>query len=244
MKKINILLLALVLFSACKKDDPAPQDKVTVGPDGSINPENADGAFYAIETRNYSDNIRTGYSRSQTALAWVGKYPAVVDGGKVTVNNNELDNIFNFYTSFAFLDVQDTLFSGTNANAIWNVQGNATTGVPAFTHTDNTALPAGPDFTLPVSVNINNSLTVNHTTTGGAVGVLYTLRGDIGDTTKYVANTSSSITFTSAEIKSVAVSSGRIGLSIMPVTYSTATYGNKKYYFVKQNQYTRETITQ
>jgi hypothetical protein len=245
MRKINILFLALVLFSGCKKDiTPATPDKVTIGPDGSINPENADGALYVIESRNFTTNNSTSYDRFQTALGWFGKFPAVVDGGIVKVNDNQLSNLFNYYNASAFLEFQDTLFKGTNANALWNVQGNAAAGVPAFTHTDNTPLPVGPSFTLPTSVNINNSLTVTHTPTGGAVGVLYSLRGDNGDTTKYVANTSSSITFTSGEIKSVAVSNGQIGLSIMPVTYSTATYGGKKYYFVKQNQYTRETVTQ
>lgn len=246
MRKINILFLALVLFSGCKKDiAPATPDKVTIGPDGSINPENADGALYVIETRNYTTNNSTSYDRFQTALAWFGKFPALlVDGGIVKVNDNELSNFFNYYNASTFLEFQDTLFKGNNANALWNVQGNSAVGVPAFTHTDNTPLPVGPGFTLPASVNINNSLTVNHTPTGGAVGVIYTLVGDNGDTAKYVANTSNSITFTSAEIKSVAVSNGLIGLSIMPVTYSTATYGGKKYYFVKQNQYTRETVTQ
>jgi hypothetical protein len=245
MKKINILFLTIVLFSACKKDiAPATPDKVTVGPDGSINPQNADGALYVIETKNYTTNNSTSYDRFQTALAWFGKFPSVVDGGTVKVNDNELGNIFNYYTASAFLEFQDTLFRGNNANALWNVQGNAAAGVPAFSHSDNTPLPVGPYFTLPASVNINNSLTVNHTATSGAVGVIYTLRGDNGDTTKYVANSSSSISFTSAEVKSVAVSNGQIGLSIMPVTYSTATYGGKKYYFVKQNQYTRETVTQ
>jgi hypothetical protein len=245
MKKLNILFLALVLFSSCKKDDaPAPPDGVTVGPDGSLNPQNADGALYVIESRNYTSNSGTNYDRTQTAFAWFGKFPALVDAGIVKVNDNELDNIFNYYSTSSFLTFQDTLFSGTNANALWNVQGNAGAGVPAFTHNDNSTLPVGPGFTLPASVNINNSLTINHTGTGGAVGVLYTLAGDNGDTTKYVPNTSSSMTFTSAEIKSVAVSRGRIGVSVMPVTYTTATYGGKKYYFVKQHQYTRETVTQ
>jgi hypothetical protein len=51
MKKLNILFLALVLFCSCKKDDTAatPVDGVTVSPDGTLKPEHADGAFYALQ---------------------------------------------------------------------------------------------------------------------------------------------------------------------------------------------------
>jgi len=64
------------------------------------------------------------------------------------------------------------------------VSGNPTAGVGEFTHTDNAPLPAAPTFTLPASVNSNNSLTINHAATGGKLGVIYSLRGDNGDTTK------------------------------------------------------------
>ena len=248
MKTKKILaaaLLAITLFSSCKKDDVSAAAEVTINPDGSLNINDADGAFYAIQARNYDTYNSATYDENQYVNAWFGKFPAIVDAGIVKVNNNELNNFANYYAAIAALDFGDTLFKPTNGIATWNVQGNTTSGISAFTHTDNAPFPAGPYFTLPASININNSLTVNHTSTGGNVGVLYTLSGDNGDTTKYVANTSSNVTFTSAEIKSVAVGGGKsIGLSIMPVSYTAASYGNKKYYFVKQHQYTRETVTQ
>jgi hypothetical protein len=244
-KILAILSLAVILFSGCKKDDVTPPSDITINADGSLNISDADGAFYAIQIRNYDTYNSSSYEASQVAYAWFGKFPAIVSGGIVKVNNTELDNIMNYYTAFGFLSFGDTLFTGSNATANWNIQGNAATGIAAFTHTDNAALPTAPAFTLPASININNSLTVNHSSTGGNMGVLYTLIGDNGDTTKFVPNSSSTITFTSAEIKSVAVSGGgAIGLSVMPVSYSNASYGNKKYYFVKQHQFTRETVTQ
>lgn len=243
---LAVLAVAILLFSSCKKDEvPTPAEGVTVNADGSLNLNDADGAFYAIQIRNYATYNGSSYDANQVAYAWFGKFPSIVSGGIVKVNNTELDNMMNYYSAVGFLSFGDTLFTGSNANASWNVQGNSGAGISAFTHTDNSSLPAGPAFTLPASININNSLTVNHTSTGGNIGVLYTLAGDNGDTTKFVANTSSTVTFSSSEIKSVAISGGNpIGLSIMPVSYSTASYGNKKYYFVKQHQFTRETVTQ
>lgn len=247
MKIKNILLsllTGLIIFSGCKKDDVQNTDPtVKVNADGSLNASDADGAFYTVVMKEFDTNTSSSYEEIQMAYAWTGKFPAIVDAGIVKANNIPIDNLGNFYMSVAVLSFSDTLFKGPGYNTVWNVQGNPGAGVPAFTHTDNTALPAAPAFTLPAAVNINNNLTVNHTPTGGALGVLYTLTGDNGDTTKYVANSSSSVTFTSAEIKSVARSNGRIVLAIMPITFNTATYGGKKYYFVKQYQYFRETAT-
>jgi len=244
-KYLAIAAIALTLFSSCKKKDTAaPDATVSINADGSLNISNADGALYAIESKNFDTYNGATFDESQFAYAWFGKFPAVADAGVVKVNNIQVDNFSNIYTTFASLSTYDTLFKGANLTVAWNVAGNTTSGIAAFTHTDNTALPTAPAFTLPASVNINNSLTVSHTATGGALGVLYTLSGSNGDTTKFVANSSNTVTFTSGEIKAVALAHDRVGLSIMPVTYSSATYGGKLYYFIKQHQYTRETVTQ
>lgn len=241
---LGILLTGLVLFSSCKKEDVQNQAAtVKVNADGSLNASDADGAFYTVVMKDFNTNNSSTYDEMHMAMAWTGKFPAVVDAGIVKANDIPIDNLGNFYMSIAFLSFSDTLFKGTNFNTVWNVQGKASSGVPAFSHTDNTALPAGPAFTLPAAININNSLTLSHTATGSALGVLYTLSGDYGDTTKYIANTSTGITFTSAEIKSVARSQSAVNISIMPIAYSTASYGGKKYYFVKQYQYNRQTAT-
>jgi hypothetical protein len=245
LKKIfGALALSLVILASCKKDDvTAPSDNVSINPDGTLNIEDAAGAFYSIEIKNFDENTGPFFVESQMAFGWVGSYPNIVNAGVIKVNNYELDNFANYYMASSFLDFGDTLFNPNNGNATWSIEGSTSSGVTGFTHTDNAPLPPAPSFTLPAQVNINTSLTINHSTTGGAVGVLYTLSGANGDTTKYVANTSSSMTFSSAEIRSVAENASEIGVSVMPVTYSMATYGGKKYYFVKQHQYTRVTAT-
>jgi hypothetical protein len=243
-KIIGALALSLVILAGCKKDDVAtPSDPVSINPDGTLNIADAAGAFYSIEIKNFDENTGPFFVESQMAFGWVGSYPNIVNAGVIKVNNYELDNYANYYMASSFLDFGDTLFNAGNGHATWSVEGSSSSGVTGFTHTDNAPLPAAPSFTLPAQININNSLTINHSTTGGTAGVLYTLSGANGDTTKYVANTSSSITFSSAEIRSVAESASEVGVSIMPVSYSMAAYGGKKYYFVKQHQYTRVTAT-
>ena len=245
IKYLAIAALAVTFFAGCKKKDNQTSDPtISINADGSLNISNADGALYAIESKNFDTYAGATFDETQYAYGWFGKFPAVADAGVVKVNNIVVDNYSNIYTTFASLSAYDTLFKGANLTASWSVAGNTASGIAAFTHTDNTALPTAPAFTLPASININNSLTVTHTATGGALGVLYTLSGNAGDTTKFVANSSSSVTFSSAEIKAVALAHDRVGLSIMPVTYSSASYGGKLYYFIKQHQYTRETVTQ
>lgn len=249
MKTKNFLLTLLsgfILFSSCKKQDvqsTTTPPAIKVNADGSLNIADADGAFYTVVTKDFTTNNSTTFDESHMAYAWAGKFPAVVDAGIVKANNIVINKYGPYYMSLAVLQTGDTLFKGVNCNTVWNVQGNSSSGVAAFTYTDNTTMPAAPTFTLPASININNNLTISHASTGGTLGVLYMLSGDNGDTTKYIANTSSTVTFTSAEIKSVAKSQSAISIAIMPVTYTTSTIGGKKYYFVKQNEYVRETAT-
>lgn len=245
-KKIfSTLALALILMAGCKKDDvPKNQtETVSVNPDGSLKLEDAGGAFYSIQIKNYLSNSGSAFDENQEAFAWVGNFPTLVDAGTIKLNDHELNNWGNYYVSSAVLEFGDTLFNAASGNATWNIAGNPDTGVPAFTHADNAPFPTAPSFTLPAQININNNLTITHTSTGGNVGVLYTLSGNNGDTTKHVLNTSSSMTFTSAEIKAVAEGNSEVAVSVMPVSYSSAIYGGKKYYFVKQHQYTRQTAT-
>jgi hypothetical protein len=240
-----VLSLGLFLFTGCKKNNTiGATASITVNPDGSVNFPDADGTLYAVQVKSYDTYNGTSYSASQVANAWFGTFPNITDAGIVKANSKVLTNTYNYYNAMAFLNSGDTLFTGNGATVTWNVQGNTISGVPAFSHTDNAALPAGPEFTLPTAININNSITINHTATTGNIGVIYTLSGSKGDTTKFIASSSSSITFSSTEVQAVAVSSDYISLSVMPVNYTSAVYSGKKYYFVKLLQYRRETITQ
>jgi len=106
-----------LIFSSCKKDDVQPPTTITVNADSSLNINDADGALYAIETRNYESYNGSGYETSQLAFGWFGKFQTLVDEGVVKVNDNEVTNIFNYYNAFGFLSFGDTLFTGVNATA-------------------------------------------------------------------------------------------------------------------------------
>jgi hypothetical protein len=241
-KLCTLLGLFVLLFASCKKsgnDDPPPAPTVDANGNLTVSSD-ADGAVYAIKQRLFDDNSSALYDDFHTAVAWFGKQTSFKPAGTVKVNTYELMNLgsVNYYSYFGF----DTLFP-TNT-ATWIVTGDAAAGVPGFTHTDNTAFASGGSFTLPASVNINNSLTVNFAPINNVAGIVYSLQGNITTKHKAVANGASSVTFTSAEMKEVAYPNDRIAVHIMSVAYTPQTINGKKIYFVKQYQQSRETLTQ
>jgi hypothetical protein len=244
MNKIWMLLLAAsALFASCKKEDAENNNNVTVSNDGRILlGSDAAGAFYAIKSRVFDTHNGTSFDDLEYANAWFGSYTNNLDAGTVSANGEELDYFSNlaWHTYFGF---GVTAFNQGN-KVTWAIQGKAASGVAGFTHIDNTPFAAGPSYTLPISININNPYTLTHTAPSNATGVVYSVLGNKGEFSKYVEGNSGSVTFTSAELKQAALPADQIGFSVMPITISSQAYNGKQYYFVKQQQYLRETATQ
>ena len=91
---LGILLTGFVLFSSCKKADVQnPDPTVKVNADGSLNAADADGAFYAVITKDFTTNTSTTYEEIHSAYAWAGKFPNLVDAGIVKANGIPIDNM-------------------------------------------------------------------------------------------------------------------------------------------------------
>ncbi len=237
-----LMAFTAILFSSCNKEvvDNPSTNNLTVDANGNISVANdADGACYAIKSRVFDNNTGGSSSDFYTAFAWFGKPNAFVDGGTVTTNSFELSNIggLNYYFYFGI----DDLFPTNTAK--WVVSGNTTSGVPGFTHVDDTPFSTGGDFTLPAKVNISNPLTINFTAVNNVTAIVYGIRGSKGAKNKAVANGASSVTFSVAELNEVALPNDGIAVDIMPVVIVPKTLNGKKIYFVKQFQQARETDT-
>ncbi|GAA4317638.1 hypothetical protein [Flaviaesturariibacter amylovorans] len=241
-KLLPLLGLALLVLASCKKkSDDTDNNTPTVDANGNLRvASDADGAVYAIKMHLHEGHNGTSVDEMYTAYAWFGSQTAFKPAGEVKVNGYDLMNFggINYYGYAGF----DQLFP--NNTATWTVQGDAAAGVPGFTHTDNTAFASGGQFTLPASININNSFTLNFTPINNVAGVVFSIIGNNGEKHKAVANGASSVTFTSAEMKEVAYTQDQIGFQITSVAYTQQTINGKKIYFVKQNQHARETVTQ
>lgn len=234
--------IAAVLFTSCKKESASDPVNPPAAVDANGNlpvAGDADGACYSITTRQYYENTGSDHLDLYSAFAWFGKATAMKDAGAVSVNSTSLTNPggLNYYWYMGL----DELFP--TASAEWNVEGSSANGIPGFTHTDNTAFPAGGDFTLPATVNINNGLNVSYAPVSNVLGVVYSIRGNKGQKNKAVANGGSSVSFTAAELAEVAYEHDGVAVSIMPVTATPVVINGKKIYFVKQFQYLREAKT-
>ncbi len=242
-----VLLALLTMVSACKKDDDTNNNNnnnnnsnplsQALGGSPSI-PSGAAGALYAVNNYVESDD---GFGGTQvdeigTAYAWFDSYTTTTNAGIVSCNATELNSSFAgtslpwYYTLGSFLD-----FSSTNT-AEWSVAG--ANGVTGFTHTDNTAFPKC-NFSVPAVISRSSSLTITNTNVGTNDAVFYTLytQGSQKINKAMPAN-STSVTFTAAEIQSVAPVSGtQIGVQVMPVKLTQVTKNGKSYYFVKQWAY-------
>lgn len=243
-KILSALAIATLLFSSCKKDGDS-DDSISFDDSGNVNVgADADGAMYSIVSRTFYDNSGSDYSEDHFATAWFGAATATVNAGVVKANEEELQSLgmgtYDWYFSTNF----DEIFTSGN-NVTWSATGNSANGVAAFSYVDNTPFPTGVSYTLPAAINVNNSFTLNHTSSGSADAVLYRLIGFDHQVSKSVIGTSTGVTFTSAELKSVAGPGGEpIGFMVMPVVVKTEIIGGKKYCFAKQYQNLRETVTQ
>lgn len=241
-KTFLLLLLCGFLFTSCKKDSTADANAASVDSNGNLQVDNeADGACYAVNTRTFLSTTGTDYYDISSSFAWFGKQQPVSlkDAGTVSANDNELTNLGG-YNVYMYIGADDIFPS----NAInWSIAGNSTSGIAAFDYTDNTAFPTGPNFTLPSSVNINNNFTISFTPVSNVTGIVFSVQGNIGRKNKAVKGGAGSVTFTSAEMKEVALEHDAIAFMVMPVLATPVTINGKKIYFVKQTQYQRETTT-
>src|SRR5205085_2979733 len=169
-KLLSAFLMSCILFTSCKKNDPSPADNTTtVDANGNIQvPNDCNGAMYSITSRLYDDNSGTTYDEIDNATAWFGTAANNVSAGIVRSNSEDLQMVgsgpFNWYFS-----TNPDIF--TDSNVSWEITGDGATGVSAFTYTDATPFPSSATFTLPATININNSFTLNNAASGNVYAV-------------------------------------------------------------------------
>jgi hypothetical protein len=244
---VFIMFMLALTIGGCKKNETTTNNQSNYNPlstqiAGTPDiPANAAGALYAIKTKIIADDgsgildtTKIGF-----ALAWFDSPNATKNAGTVSCNDSVLTMTIPFsnvaspwYNSN--LNGIDMDFYNSD-NVVWKVQGNSSTGVPAFNYTDNVAFPGVTGFNLPASVDISANFTVNYGITGQYDGLFFMLSGSKGRLVVKGVNNATSITFTPAQLSQVSVSGGDdFILQIMPVKVTSTTFSGKTYYFIKQ----------
>lgn len=245
MKLLRMFILlgvTAILFNSCETGDDLQNDRKLDELENIIVHPDADGALYAKrELSGYTGS--DPLEEADVVHAWFGNKFQSEDAGAVKVNNYT----FNGPTSpgaFFYYGVgngDEILNNGNNVN--WIVPGSGS--LNGFIHADNSVFPSGGTFELPSSIDINNNFTLTHEPIAGTDSIVYSLWGYEGQIDKLVPGGSTSITFTSGEMKAVSESGGKqIVFKINAVNIHVLNYNGKKYYFIKQSRVARSSVTQ
>jgi hypothetical protein len=155
---------------------------------------------------------------------------ALADAGTVKVESKELTKQPN--NSYAFIPTQNEPTGIAFTNPIsWEVSGNGT--VSAFSHDLTGSFPNADSVTSATTFDNNNAYTLTVGSLADADSVLFMVAGSSGTPLlKYLSGTSTSCTFTQAEMATIPAGTGLIQVVPMRITDNTA--GGRKYYYVRQ----------
>lgn len=196
---------------------------------------NSGGVFVAVSTLTYQTTI-VGEFPVDIDVATGGIYDAgsttYVPAGAVSVNSNSLE----MSTNNAYVSVSGTTanvdlgFDNSSLNS-WVIGGSAS--VPAFNFTTSRAMPSNIKFNAEVDkINTANSYTIAiDVAPSNADSILYVLAANNKTLTKTVAPSTTSVTFTSAEMSGL---SGSGVAQVAAYNYEMSVQNGRNIYFVNE----------
>lgn len=239
---MNKLILAFAIIStigmSCSKTTTTTTTTNT--PAGNPQPSfgAVDGGLIAINTVTSTTALGTTYDVALgTGVAVFGNLSAgtYVDAGTVTLNDQSLAIQTN--KTYVFTPgMTNPTGIDLGSSIKWKVSGNSANGISALDFTTSKIMPkagslnmssaeinTATDFTLSTTSNVINADSVYFQISGGSNGKLILKRA--GGTVK-------SVTFTSAELKTLGTGSGSV--AICPFNFETKVTGGKTYAIVNE----------
>lgn len=253
MKRIKTITLTLfitsILFVSCKKDTTAPANTSPVpsAPTPSFGGD-VKGALVSLRTSfSYDPNkfaslpitvpvvdleAESGVAVFSNDLS-TGNY---LDAGAVSVNTNNLPKLSNnSYTKLAFDFVNSSFSLDFDGGSQWSVEGKGDVPAISYNHTQTF-----PNYTgrasMPETASTTSNLTVSLSGISNADSVYVLLVANNKEVLKRVGSSTSSVTFTAAEIQSVGTTGGNATayLEVCPFRYTIQTISTKQYAFIKE----------
>lgn len=243
MKKSFLILSAAIIvaggISSCSKSSTNTNNNNNSNNANSAptvnTPANADGALAAVKV--ITTQTVGGYSlpfNIGTAAAWFGTTTSFKDAGNVTVDGNALTKSSNNAYVFQPNSTNPTGLD-FNSSVSWNVAGNSSNSITAFSYTDQSSFPTIDDVETPSSVSHSAAFTLSATSSVSGDSVVFVVSGGSGHVSYIAPGGTASHTFSAAEMATVGAAPNNTGLlQIAPYRVNHQTINGKSYYFVKE----------
>jgi hypothetical protein len=252
MKKIALIAIpAILLMSSITSCDKAKEKvtptipkvdtpKVSSGPTPySPTMTGVDGALIAIRMMYKVEQMGVNVdvaSDIATAMFYDNAGSNMIDGGTVSVNNVNLEKQQNnSYNKMATTGTSPSDLD-LDGGASWNVAGNSSNSVPAFSYGFGSNFPSYTE-TLPTTITKSNGLsfTFNSTTVKNADSVYIAIIANNKQVIKSYAATAGSVTISTSDLGSLpSVSDKTAYLEVLPIKMIVRSYSGKEYVFIKE----------
>jgi len=233
-KTLSIMLcLGLIMGSCSDDDDSEPQTETPTeqeSADTYPTPSDADGTCVAVQSASITDTPIgpiTTILGTAVAVFTDDLFSSFISAGTVSCNANELT--LNPNNSYVFDQITQTNPTGItySGDVMWSVTGG--NGIASFDHNaNNLGFPSVGAITSSDQIDTTNDYTLTCASVSGADSTLFL----IGGTTKTLAGSQTSCTFTAAELADV--STGTNIAQVAAYTIAPTDFGDTRIYFVNE----------
>lgn len=236
---IFFLALSAAIFTGCDKDDDTPDENIN-NTSNQFNYDDAFGVFVAIKTVSTQTiggmTIPVEFNTATAAFMPSAGATNMIDGGDVSLNDKNLKKVQN--NAYIYDDVMNPLDFSTVS---WTASGKGdvpainktvTRGFPAYSAAD--ALPESISKASGFSISLGNKIS-------NADSVIVVVGSNNKSAYKIVAGNAGIISFSSADLTNVAISTTGL-LSVSPYNITSQSVDSKKYYFINETVYTRMNV--
>jgi hypothetical protein len=249
MKKFLLATAALcaIYLSSCKKNETTNPTPPANNPPQVNTPSDGYGVIGVVKAQaSYTTPSVPGVPSMDidynigTAFAAFSTSPGAttfVDAGNVTVNDSALTKTTT--NSYAFTPKGAPTGSdiGLNTNTTtynWTITGSS--NVAAFTHTATGSLPSIGKINSAKDINTANSYTITLTANASNCdSIIWVMIGPSGNVQKITGPSTSSCTFSAAEVGSLGKGDNSGIVQVAPYRISDFTKNGKKYYYVRES---------
>lgn len=243
MKRHNLIATTFIVvalfgltFTSCKKESITTTPTTSTPTPTTPSPGDADGVLAAVRTKisvtapvvgtvSYDVGTAVAGFGSTSANFAAGTY---TDAGAITCNSKTLTKSSNnaYVYNFGADDVEGIDFS---SNVSWSVAGAGS--IPSISKNLGNIFPSFPTISSGSTINRSSSFTITNSYSSNADSVLYVISSGSKTLKKTVAGSSTSCTFSAAELSTLDASESAL-IQVNAYNMTSELISGKRIYYV------------